>query len=90
MNSFNWPFSYHLGVLSFCQRWELQLSNERPEEDVQHVDRALDHQAVRELVQQGGAGLADEKSPIFVERSGRAGARLVAGQQHRLDGVPVV
>ena len=84
------PFRDHFSVLSFCQRRQLQLPDERSEEDVQHVDGALDHQAVGELVQEGRAGLADEESAIFVERGRRAGARLVAAEEHRLDGLPVV
>ena len=46
---------------------------------VQHSLRALDEQAVRELVEERRAGLAPQERLVLVDASSRGGGRAVGG-----------
>jgi len=85
------PLDDHFRILALFQVGQLKLADEGAEENVEHVDRTLDQQAMGELVEQGRSGLARQERAVFVQRrGGRDRRRLVAGHDHRLDGLPVV
>ncbi len=46
--------------------WELELAYEGGEKGVQHLGRALDDEAVGELVQEGRPGLGGQEGLILV------------------------